>query len=387
MAEAFLHELLQTTNSKQSVSNDRNCLFCLNKTGTICQDTGLIEVQLRLPCGHSYGSRCIAAWFKDHNSCPLCKQEFFPAQPGLHLETGPMLEHDVLPGDGESGIIGDPEGRNEYIHGLERDLESFFRGEMDLRIGLQDDSVIRHQSETIDESQNEPIIRRQDEIIDRGQTNPIIRHQNETIDESHNETIIRRQDETLDRGQNDPIIRRQTETIVRSQTDHIIRRENDPITGRQNNSTTPHDDFDFSDIHNETNYWSCHAILVSLFGAFLARDTGPYILGKYLCVSFFFAVYFVPLLVISLNYTSFIFLKFSRKMVTKITESFPEIVRKIKESFVEMVTKMTRSSVEMVEKMIESSVGMVSKMIISFLEKVKKMTESFLETLDKRTTS
>ena len=90
MAEIFLDELLRTSNSVQSDSQDRDCVICLQRTGTMSRETGLIELQLRLPCGHVVGSGCNVVWLKANNSCPICRGEFFPAQPPPVLEDGMM---------------------------------------------------------------------------------------------------------------------------------------------------------------------------------------------------------------------------------------------------------------------------------------------------------
>ena len=54
------------------------------------RETGLIELQLRLPCGQVVGSGCVAVWLKANNSCPVCRREFFPAQPRQDLEDSMM---------------------------------------------------------------------------------------------------------------------------------------------------------------------------------------------------------------------------------------------------------------------------------------------------------
>lgn len=98
MAEAFLYDLLQMQNSVQN--KDETCAICMEGYGTLCRETGTIEVEMRLPCNHSIGSACIATWLKEHNSCPICRREFFPAQPR------PYLEHGILDGH-ENGEIED----------------------------------------------------------------------------------------------------------------------------------------------------------------------------------------------------------------------------------------------------------------------------------------
>ena len=95
MAETFLHDLLQSSNIVQSdVQDDQDCIICLQRTGTLSRETGVIECQLRLPCNHTVGSVCIVKWLQDNNTCPLCRQKFFPAQPRPYMEH-PILESQV----------------------------------------------------------------------------------------------------------------------------------------------------------------------------------------------------------------------------------------------------------------------------------------------------
>jgi len=44
-----------------------NCSICLS-------DYQMNEILLRLPCFHIYHKNCVAMWFQQHNTCPLCKQ-------------------------------------------------------------------------------------------------------------------------------------------------------------------------------------------------------------------------------------------------------------------------------------------------------------------------
>lgn len=114
MAETFLNELLQTTNSVQSDDQDRDCVICLQETGTMNRDTGFIELQLRLPCSHIVGSGCITIWLKENNSCPLCRREFFPTQPRPYLDEAfrETVDLDLSWHDLETDVDDEYDGRN-----------------------------------------------------------------------------------------------------------------------------------------------------------------------------------------------------------------------------------------------------------------------------------
>ena len=100
MAEAFLHELLQMKNSVHNT--EERCSICLEEYGSLCRETGTVEIEIRLPCPHTVGSACIAIWLKTNNTCPICRHEFFPAQPRPYLEHGIM---DQEYEEDEDGII------------------------------------------------------------------------------------------------------------------------------------------------------------------------------------------------------------------------------------------------------------------------------------------
>ena len=96
MAEAFLRQLLRAENSVQPTGSER-CIICLTECGTLCPETGVVEWEIRLPCCHTAGSRCIAMWLNPNgtasNSCPVCRHVFFPAQPRPYLEHGVFEDH------------------------------------------------------------------------------------------------------------------------------------------------------------------------------------------------------------------------------------------------------------------------------------------------------
>ena len=130
MAEAFLHELLQPQNS---VNNpDERCSICLEGYGSLSRETGSIEIEIRLPCTHTVGSACIVTWLKTNNTCPICRHEFFPAQPR------PYLEH---------GIMEDEESDDEQE--IQPDLSNFRELNEDFCVQLDLDMEITMLSESI----------------------------------------------------------------------------------------------------------------------------------------------------------------------------------------------------------------------------------------------
>lgn len=60
----------------------QECLICKEEYGTRPSDTETVERQIHLPCNrkHTVGSSCIVAWLSAHNTCPICRHEFFPAE-------------------------------------------------------------------------------------------------------------------------------------------------------------------------------------------------------------------------------------------------------------------------------------------------------------------
>ena len=93
MAQAFLSQLLTAENRVESEANAQ-CSVCLQEYGTLTQ-TGAIECEVRLPCNHRLGSMCAFTWLKSNNTCPLCRKDFFPAQPRPYLEHG--ISGNVIP--------------------------------------------------------------------------------------------------------------------------------------------------------------------------------------------------------------------------------------------------------------------------------------------------
>lgn len=83
--------------------SDHSCCICLQEIGTLSPETGIIEHETRLPRSHLIGSACIARWLNSNNTCPVCRQEFFPAesQPDLEYDDMPAIQYD----DEEIGTI------------------------------------------------------------------------------------------------------------------------------------------------------------------------------------------------------------------------------------------------------------------------------------------
>ena len=84
MANAFLRQLLRAENRVQG-GEERDCIICLEKCGTMNPRSGLTEYAIRLPlCHHIVGSGCIATWLRQSNTCPLCRRAFFSTRSSLH---------------------------------------------------------------------------------------------------------------------------------------------------------------------------------------------------------------------------------------------------------------------------------------------------------------
>lgn len=88
--QQFISELLDSKNVIPAGKGRRHCIICTEKYGTPTTQTGEPERQIRLPCKkeHTVGCDCIARWLKDHNSCPVCRQEFFPTETAGELIRG-----------------------------------------------------------------------------------------------------------------------------------------------------------------------------------------------------------------------------------------------------------------------------------------------------------
>ncbi|KAF6241394.1 hypothetical protein HO173_000104 [Letharia columbiana] len=80
--QEFLSQLLSTENIVQADGAQEECMICSEVYGTMSTETGKVERQIRLPCDtkHTVGSDCIAKWLEEHNTCPVCRHEFFPAR-------------------------------------------------------------------------------------------------------------------------------------------------------------------------------------------------------------------------------------------------------------------------------------------------------------------
>lgn len=136
MAEAFLYDLLQMHNSVYI--EDERCSICLEEYGTLSRETGTMEVEMRLPCNHTVGSACIAVWLKDNNSCPMCRREFFPAQPR------PYLEHGIM--DGQADEDFEDQGDQPDIGELNDDCCAQL--ELDLDVSMIASVIARRITET-----------------------------------------------------------------------------------------------------------------------------------------------------------------------------------------------------------------------------------------------
>lgn len=79
--QTFISQLMKIENGVPAGEGHEECMICRDEYGTISSETGTGEREIRLPCNpkHTIGSNCITTWLQEHNSCPVCRHEFFRA--------------------------------------------------------------------------------------------------------------------------------------------------------------------------------------------------------------------------------------------------------------------------------------------------------------------
>ena len=125
-AEDFRDKLLQTSIATQ---DGQECIICYEELGKMNLQTGLIELQVRLPCDHVVGSGCVFRWLKDNNTCPICRRKFFPEDPRQHLEH--LFSESQSDEDGEYGEYDDDEDESERERERAREMERAWERERD----------------------------------------------------------------------------------------------------------------------------------------------------------------------------------------------------------------------------------------------------------------
>ena len=109
----FIEELLRTESSDKlrlEADADEECAICHEMYSSPTS----AEYKIQLPCcgRHTMGSKCIETWLSKQNTCPLCRQEFFPANQndGDHYilgEDGTLYELDEF---GNEIVVGRDDG-------------------------------------------------------------------------------------------------------------------------------------------------------------------------------------------------------------------------------------------------------------------------------------
>ena len=77
----FLSQLLTRENFILA-DEVEECPICKENYITKTTHSREADRQIRLPCNpnHTVGLRCILTWLRNHNTCPLCRYEFFAAE-------------------------------------------------------------------------------------------------------------------------------------------------------------------------------------------------------------------------------------------------------------------------------------------------------------------
>lgn len=116
MSREFLDHLLSTTENRVQSHGDTTCMICLEKYSTLNIETGTLEIEIRLPCGHGVGSSCIVTWLKTNDSCPACRAILFSAQ------SRPYLEHGIM-----NAEISNAEIPEHSTGSIERNINTYIR--------------------------------------------------------------------------------------------------------------------------------------------------------------------------------------------------------------------------------------------------------------------
>ena len=104
----FIEQFLRMESSgklRMEADADEECAICQEMYSSPTS----AEYKIQLPCSgkHTMGSKCIEAWLEKHNTCPVCRQEFFPADGDdghYHLdEDGRLYEFDEFGNEIEVG--------------------------------------------------------------------------------------------------------------------------------------------------------------------------------------------------------------------------------------------------------------------------------------------
>ena len=79
----FLSRLLRKQNTVPvEEGGGQECFICKEEYGHPSSGTETAETQVRLPCSdkHTVGANCIFQWLQSHNTCPVCRHQFFPKE-------------------------------------------------------------------------------------------------------------------------------------------------------------------------------------------------------------------------------------------------------------------------------------------------------------------
>ena len=111
----FLSRLLRKENTVKAAKN-QECLICKEEYSASRSRSEISEVQVRLPCHqkHTVGSNCITIWLKDHNTCPVCRYEFFPAEKTNSERTDDLYVD--LEDDDDTSDLGETSDDEDFLY-------------------------------------------------------------------------------------------------------------------------------------------------------------------------------------------------------------------------------------------------------------------------------